>query len=41
MDTPTNQVQECPVMPEDARIADKIWGPDVPPLKGKTTRKMP
>ena len=35
----SNQVQECPVMTEDAIIANKIWGPDVPLLKGKTTRK--
>ena len=34
-------MQECPVTPEDAQIADKIWGPNVPLLKGKTTHKTP
>ena len=37
----SNQVQECPVTAEDAVTATKIWGPDVPSLKGKTTRKTP
>jgi hypothetical protein len=37
----SNQVQECPVTVEDAKIANKIWGPDVPSLKGKTTRRTP
>ncbi len=37
----SNQVQECPVTVEDAKIANKIWCPDVPSLKGKTTRKTP
>ncbi len=37
----SNQVRECPVTAEDAAVAKKIWGPDVPSLKGKTTRKTP
>jgi len=36
-----NQVQECPVTTEDAMVASKIWGPDVPSLKGKTTHRTP
>ena len=37
----SNQVQECPVTTDDAVVATKIWGPDVPSLKGKTTRRTP
>ncbi len=37
----SNQIQECPVNPDDAKNAMKIWGTDIPSLKGKTTRKAP
>jgi hypothetical protein len=37
----SNQVQECPVMTEDAKVANKIWGPDIASLKGKTAQKTP
>ena len=37
----SNQVQECPVTPDDAKHATKIWGSNVASLKGKTTRTVP
>ena len=36
-----NQVEECPVRPEDAAIANKLWGQSPASLKGKTTRDKP
>ncbi len=37
----SSQVKECPVTAEDAKIAEKIWGPNIAALKGKTTRTKP
>ena len=34
-------MQQCPVTTEDGAVAMKIWGTDVPSLKGKTTRSTP
>jgi len=34
----SGQVDECPVSMEDAEIAQKIWGPSIAALKGKTAR---
>jgi hypothetical protein len=34
----SGQVDECPVSMEDAEIAQKIWGPSIAALKGKTVR---
>jgi hypothetical protein len=39
----SGQVDECPVSMEDAEIAQKIWGPSIASLKGKTvcTKAVP
>ena len=37
----SNQIKECPLSTEDAKIADKIWGPNIAALKGKTTCSTP
>ncbi len=34
----SNQVDECPILVEDIGVAEKIWGPNVAALKGKTPR---
>jgi hypothetical protein len=36
-----NIIQNCPVTVEDVNIADKIFGPDMSSLKGKSTRRKP
>jgi hypothetical protein len=37
----TNQIKNCPVTLEDIKICEKIFGPDIYAMKGKTTRKTP
>ena len=37
----TNSLPNCPVTPRDVIFANKLFGPDVGALKGKTTRRGP
>ena len=37
----TGQVHNTPVTPADVDLAEKIFGPDIPTLKGRTVRKTP
>ena len=36
-----SSLPNCPVTPQDVVIANKLFGPDVGELKGKTTRRGP
>jgi hypothetical protein len=36
-----NSIKNNPVTTEDIEIAEKIFGPDIPSLKGKTTCRKP
>ena len=36
-----NLISNCPVTAEDLDRAEKIYGPSLPSLKGKTTRQRP
>ena len=33
----SNRIEDCPVSVEDAKVVEKIWGPNIASLKGKTT----
>jgi hypothetical protein len=37
----SNQIRNLPITLDDINIAEKIFGPDVGALKGKTTRTKP
>ena len=36
-----NSINDCPVTVDDVNLAEKIYGPDVASLKGKTTKSKP
>jgi hypothetical protein len=37
----SNSIQDCPVTINGINLADKIWGPNIAALKGKTARSTP
>ena len=37
----SNEIKDFPVSVKDAKVAMKIWGPNIAALKGKTTRSTP
>ena len=37
----SNMIKNCPVAVEDVKLAEKIFGPDVSYIKGKTTQSKP
>jgi hypothetical protein len=37
----SNMIKNCPITPANIAAANKIFGPDVASLKGKTTRTTP
>jgi hypothetical protein len=37
----SNQIKDCPVSVKNAKVASKIWGPNIVALKGKTIRSTP
>jgi hypothetical protein len=37
----SNQIRNLPVTVDDVKVAEKIFGPDIGSLKGKTTRHKP
>ena len=34
-----NMIRDCPMTVEDVDMAERIWGPDVSYLKGRTVRR--
>jgi hypothetical protein len=34
----SNQIKDCPMTIQNIDVATKIWGKNISPLKGKTTR---
>ena len=37
----SNSIKDCPVTLTDIKLAERIWGPNIAALKGKTTRSSP